>query len=308
MARGVGRPPKHVISRNSSQEISDGEHSGGSNGENSGMNLLQPPFSLTTPSTPLKRSFTSSSSHHSNYVAPQWLLEKTTAKFFSVPIPGVSKQFQDALEQRLLENGDLMHRRHARKSHKLFAQIKHLQDQLHFQKAEVEQQKEMLAKANSTKDTKLAAMRKQKKGEIEQKLQKLEGKLRQGREDKIKEAEEATRKEIVQEFDVAFEKEEEARKRKRKEEDIARTDEAPNSPKDTAEEPAEEGKEPDVTRAAEGKKKLKSELIQEHIDAANAKTESLTEMKREMIWLMKQVIKAEMKQKLMDPRKKESSN
>lgn len=308
MARGVGRPPKQVISRNSSQEISDGENSGGSNGENSGVNLLQPPFILTTPSThPLKRSLISSSSHNSNYVAPQWLLEKTTAKFFSVPIPVASQEFQDTLEQRLLDNGDLMHRRHARKSHKLFAQIKHLQDQLQLQKAEVEQQKEMLSKANSTKDTKLAAMRKQKKGEIEQKLQKLEGKLRQGREEKMKEAEEATRKEIVQEFDVAFEKEEEARKRKRMEEEIARTDEAPKSPKDKTEEPAEEGEEPHAKRT-EGKKKLKSELIQENIDAANAKAESLTEMKREMIWLMKQVIKAEMKQKLMDPRKKESSS
>ncbi|CAJ1935109.1 unnamed protein product [Cylindrotheca closterium] len=307
MARGVGRPPKHLLSRNSSQEASDGENSGGSNGENSGINLLQPPPSQlwSSPSTPLKQTI-SSSSHNSNYVAPQWLLDKTTAKFFSVPIPGVPPEVQDALEHTLLDGGDLKQKRQARKSHKLFAQIKHWKGQLQLQRHEVEQQKEMLARAISTRDTKLAAIRKQKMAEIDQKLQKMEDKLSQEKDEKMKQVEEETRKKIVEEFEVAFEKQEEDRKRKRKEEEEAKEEAAKEEKdeKDKKEASSEEGAEPDAKRA---KKKLESEIIQEKIDAANAKMESLTEKKSEMIWLMKQVIKAEMKQKLMDPRKKESS-
>jgi len=130
----------------------------------------------------------------------------------------------------------------------------------------------------------------------------LEDKLKLKRDEKLKEAEEATRKKIMEEFEVAFEKEEESRKRKRKEE---QEEEAAKEAKDKQE--ASDAKATKDGEVQEEKKKLKSELIQEKIDAANAKMESLTEKKSEMVWLMKQVIKAEMKRKLMDPKKKEAT-
>ena len=95
------------------------------------------------------------------------------------------------------------------------------------------------------------------------------------------------KQQIIEKFEKEYE-EEQALKRKQKEE------EEENKGEEATEGEGEESE----AKKQKVETRLRSDSIQEKMDEKKARVEELTNMKTEMIWLMKQVIKAETKQKL----------
>jgi uncharacterized protein YlxW (UPF0749 family) len=142
----VGRPPKQPVARNNSGADSEGGSSeGGSD-------------------------FPKSSSSPYVYTAPQWLLEKQTQKYFSVPIPGVSQQLRVAIEDQVSKDGAPNRKSH-KKSTKLLHQVRQFQQDLQAQRQKVKIQKEKLAASMATKEDKLNELRKARESEIVNQLQ-----------------------------------------------------------------------------------------------------------------------------------------
>lgn len=265
MPRGVGRPPKSV-SRTNSQD-SDGDSGDQSSGD----------FQKTT--APY------------SYIAPQWLLEKQTQKYFSVPIPAVPEPTRVAIEEKFGRGGTL--HRSKNQSTKMVHQLRQLQHDLQSHRQKTKLQKEKLAASMSAKEEKLNEIKRVRELEIEKRLEGLEQKLLKQQEQRNSEEEEKVRAQIAEDFDINFEEEQKAKRK--------RIMEGQNK------EEKEEGTERDSKRPKTKDPKLKSEMIQEKIDEAKSNTEKLTEMKSEMVWLLKQVIKAEMKQKLGLKKKRQST-
>lgn len=254
MPRGVGRPPKSLPRPDSDVES-------GSSGD---VPKTTAPFS---------------------YIAPQWLLEKQTQKYFSVPIPATPEQPKVAIEQQLVRDGAL--RRTRKQSSKMVHQLRQLQHDLQSHRQKTKLQRDKLAASICAKEEKLKEIQRARELEIEKRLASLEQKLLKQQEQRNIEAEEEVRAKIAEDFDRDFEEEQKQRRKR------------------IFEEPLTESKGQLLEHSAHNVKRkkaegidLKSELIQKEIEEARSKTEKLTEMKSEMVWLLKQVIKAEMKQKM----------
>jgi hypothetical protein len=265
MPRGVGRPPKSV-SRTNSQDR-DGESGDQSSGD----------FQKTT--APY------------SYIAPQWLLEKQTQKYFSVPIPAVPEPTRVAIEEKFGRDGTL--HRSKNQSTKMVHQLRQLQHDLQSHRQKTKLQKEKVAASISAKEEKLEELKRVRELEIEKRLEGLEQKLLKQQEQRNSEEEEKVRAQIAEDFDRNFEDEQKAKRKYIME-----------SQKREEKEEATEQAERDSKRPKTKDPRLKSEMIQKKIDEAKSNTEKLTEMKSEMVWLLKQVIKAEMKQKLGLKKKK----
>eukprot|EP00980_Cylindrotheca_fusiformis_P031161 scaffold25921_cov137-Cylindrotheca_fusiformis.AAC.4 len=254
MGRGVGRPTKSLP-----RADSDGES--GSSGE--------------TPKTTAPFS----------YVAPQWLLEKPTRSYFSVPIAAASEQTRSAIEEQIARDGAL--HRPKKRSAKIIHHMRQLQHDLQSHRQKAKLQKEKLAAAIFAKKEKLKEMRRSRNLELGKWIDGLERKLREQQEHRNVKEEEKVRAQIMDDFQRRFSDEQ---KVKPKHQSEGQTTEG--------QENLAESPECDPTLPKKDEKELESDCIQRGIVEALSKTEKLTEMKSEMVWLLKQVIKAEMKQKL----------
>ena len=254
----VGRPPKKVVSRNNSEDSDSGSDS----------------------SNEFPRSQRST--------APTWLLqEKQTQKFYSVPIPVVPDALKNVIEEHLIQTG-AVDSNSDKQSTKMLHHMRQLQQDLQSQRQKVKVQEAKVETAIAAKDQKLSNLRRDKEGELEKVLKEVERKIRKKQDKRSKEAEEKIRQQIIEKFEKEY-KEEQTLKRKRKEEE-----EEENKGEKATEGEGEESE----AKKQKVETTLRSDSIQEKIDEKKARVEELTNMKTEMIWLMKQVIKAETKQKL----------
>lgn len=218
--------------------------------------------------------------------APTWLLqEKQTQKFYSVPIPVVPDALKNVIEEHLIQIG-AVDSNSDKQSTKMLHHMRQLQQDLQSQRQKVKVQEAKLETAISAKDQKLSNLRRDKEGELEKVLKEVERKIRKKQDKRSKEAEEKIRQQIIEKFEKEY-KEEQTLKRKQKEEEENKGEAATE----------EEGEESEAKKQ-KVETRLRSDSIQEKIDEKKARVEELTNMKTEMIWLMKQVIKAETKQKL----------
>ena len=113
----------------------------------------------------------------------------------------------------------------------------------------------------------------------------IEKRMRAQHEKKCKEQDESLRKEVAEKNEKEFE---EQQKKKKLEEEETKSEE----------EDVKSTEEPESKKQKLEKGKLKSEEIQEQLDEVPKKLDKLTEAKSEMVWLLKQVIKADTKRKM----------
>lgn len=223
------------------------------------------------------------SSTPSSYVAPQWLLEKQPQKFFAVPIPNVPVKTKSAILEKLLTEGVI--KRSNSPSMKLMHEMRQLQNELHVHRQKVESHEEKLAFSIAARDEKLKEIAKARDLEIEKQICHLETDLLREHERRKAETNLKVRKRIEDEFDESFTHGNAKRRC------------FPENAKDSAStHPIDSVK---VSSDQPSALNSTSHKLQEKLDRACEVLEKLTEMKSEMVWLLKQVIKTEMKQKMV---------
>jgi hypothetical protein len=155
-------------------------------------------------------------------------------------------------------------------------QLRQFQQDRQSQRQKTKTHKEKVSEALTAKEEGLEDIRKVRKEEIEEAMQELEQTLRSQHDKQYKDKGDTLEKEVKEKFEKEFEEQQKARRK--------------------AEEEADEEPPPKKPKVEKGK--LKSEIIQENLDDLPKKLDKLTEAKSEMVWLLKQVIKADMKRKM----------
>lgn len=297
MARfgGPGRPPKikdipappFISSTVPSQDSDDGASLSGSDDKDP-----------TTKSGTASDVMTASEHDHS-YTAPQWLLqEKQVPKFFSIPIPPVATATFKAVQAFMRKSEGWATSTISRKARKQTSQalekVRQLQLDQRLQAKKVKNQKEKLSNAIARKEQGMEDMKRMQDEEMKNQMKELEAKIRKEHELKYQAQEE----EMKQQIEETFNKEFEAAQQKRKFEEMEKKQQ------EEKQQETEEGEEPDEPDAKkmklgddEPKKELESERIQKKIEDCQTKLDKLQEKKSEMVWLLKQVIKADAKRK-----------
>lgn len=269
MPRGPGRPPKKLAAA-AAKESAASSTSG-------------PPSQADSESEADTSPRRGEADH--SYKAPQWLLqENQTPKFFSVPIPPVNPATAQAIQRRCAPE-NAAQRKLRKKTNEALETIRQLQHDQKTQAKRIKNQTEKLSNALARKEKGLQQIRREKEQELETKLKKVEEKVRNEQEATFLKQQEAMKQEIQESFEKEFEAEQSARKRKLEEERKAE-EEAAN----------DESKKQKIK--AEEKKELESEKIKIKVDEFQTKLDKLQEKKSEMVWLLKQVIKADAKRKV----------
>lgn len=220
-----------------------------------------------------------------SYTAPQWLLQggKQAPKFFSVPIPAVPPAMLKAVQAQVVKGTP--NKKSTKQSVKFSQQLQQLQQDQQSQSEKVDALKKKLAASRAAKEQGLADIRSVREEEIEDAMKEIEKRMRAQHEKKCKEQDENLRKEVAEKIEKEFE---EQQKKKKLEEEETKSEE----------EDVKSTEEPESKKQKLEKGKLKSEEIQEQLDEVPKKLDKLTEAKSEMVWLLKQVIKADTKRKM----------
>lgn len=267
MARPPGRPK---IKTQRSSSIGDSDSSS-SNDEKGGSN--------------------SNSTTNFSYTPPAGLLrnEKLAPKLFSVPIRPVPPSVLSAVQSHLTQHAPVKPRK-SKKSVKQLAQLKQLQHESKGLKQKCKLQKIKLDQTLQAKEQGLGDIRQLREEEIEKAMVKVEQTLRaqhdknsQEQEDKLKEK---VKEVFEQDFDRKMEQKRKERQEKRKEAEEQRAAKKPKTDE-------------------EGPKK--SELLEQKGKDLQADMDRFTETKSEMVWLLKQVIKAETKRKMVETMRRKAA-
>ena len=233
----------------------------------------------------------SNSTTNFSYTPPAGLLrnEKLAPKLFSVPIRPVPSSVQSAVQSYLTQHAPVKPRK-SKKSVKQLAQLKQLQQESKGLKQKCKLQKIKLDQTLQTKEQGLGDIRQLREEEIEEAMVTVEQTLRaqhdknsQKQEDKLKEK---VKEVFEQDFDQTMEQKRKERQEKRKE---AEEQTAAKKPKTDDEGPK------------------KSELLEQKEKDIQADMDRLTETKSEMVWLLKQVIKAETKRKMVEDMRRKAA-
>jgi hypothetical protein len=315
----MGRPPKPQQSSSNnnnnnnntpppakrSNSIQSSSSSGSSDGGGGGAGAATSTSGMVTGNIPSSLSYTP---------PPQWLLgEKSQqTKFFTVPIPPVLPSVRRALTRFLTATnsnyssssphggGHLQKTKAQRTAIKLAQQVQQHQQDYQTQRQRVKNLKEKLVSAQQSKQVSLDKLRRLRQEEMQEQegvvMHQLEDTLRAQHDKKLAEQE----MEMKQKVQAEFEKEFDASSKKRKlQQDEQQQEEllllAAKKQKLNDDESNSNNKEEPITH---NKTLLKSELQQESLDELKTKLENLQETKTEMVWLLKQVIKAETKRKI----------
>jgi hypothetical protein len=241
----------------------------------------------------------SSSTPHS-YTIPHWLIpEKQTVKFFSLPLPPISKQTEKAIRSRLKKQYSQAKYKESTKMINHISQLQHDEKQAN---QKVKAAKEKLASALNARTEGVAELRKSSEQETKTALENLEKSMRKDQEREYRQIKDKIKALVQAEYDQKF-KEERDRKRKREEvtdqthgeeEDLNKCQKLDHP--ETKEDWDEGSTADDKTDALKKKRKELQE-----------KMEKLSERKSEMFWLLKQVIMQESKQKTALMKQKQHS-
>jgi hypothetical protein len=270
MARPPGRP-KLKTQRSSS--IGDSDASSSSNDEKGGSN-----------------SNSNSAATNFSYTPPIGLFgnEKLAPKFFRIPIPPVPSSVQSAVQSYLTHGGAApIQPRKSLKSIKQLAQVKQLQHESKGLKQKVKLQKIKLDQALQIKERGLQDIRKLREEGMEQAMVTVEQTLRAQHDKNSQEQDDKLNKRVTEEFEQEFEKDLEQKRKERQE-----------KRKEMEDQPA--AKKPKTTDDEQEEGPKKSEFLEQTEKDNQANLDRLTETKSEMVWLLKQVIKAETKRKMVE--------
>lgn len=252
------------------------------------------------------------------YTAPQWLLqEKQTPKSFSVPLPSAPKSTLLAVKRYIKKNTPVGESKAVRKARKQTAAAmdkwRRVQQDHKTQKQRLKFHKERLSSLTVEQEESMSNLRKDHEGQVETALGVLKATLQAAHDKRVKEDEDRLVEQIKQEFEkeLAAKREAELKEKKQEEEKKGKEEEEEEEgeEKEEGEEPddeegalaakrkreAIEAKEPQEQPVA--KKSKKSDLIQAKVDDCQTRLDKHHEQKSEMVWLLKQVIKADAKRK-----------
>ena len=282
MARmgGPGRPPKKLSSKDESVS-SGGAGDGGLGGDGPTRSLDSESDNDSTTGGGIMMK---SGGPDHTYTAPQWLLlhEKQTPRFFSVPIPPVDATTLQAVQQ-VWAPESVRERKLREEAHRALETIRQLQNDQKTQAKRIKHQTEKLSNAMTRKEIALEEIRSEKEKELQLALKEMEKRVREEQEVKFKRLEENMKKEIQEKYEKDFEADQTARKRKMEEESMEKAASLDEN---------KERVEPEL------KKELESDRIKVKVDELQATLDKLQEKKSEMVWLLKEVIKADTKRKL----------
>lgn len=241
-----------------------------------------------------------------------WLVpEKPTVHKFTVKFPPVPSQTLQAIRAHVGQHSGVV-----KESTRVGHQLREWQLEEKAAQQKVLLAQKTLDQALAAKGKEMVELRRKKQTEIIKRLQDLERQMRQDQAREEEMAETAATERARKEFEKKYE-EEQSRKRKRDQEENAAN--APEDAKkdDNGDNPSDvkdATKTDDSTCCAVGggrslkqddKKKSdkipkpRSRELEEKRDQVQAEVDRLNERKTEMVWLLKQVIKAEGKQKAL---------
>jgi hypothetical protein len=208
------------------------------------------------------------------------LHEKQSPKFFSVPIPPVDLATIQAVQQQWAPESRVQ-RKLREQANQVLETIRQLQHDQKTQGKRIKIHSDKLAKVLVRKEMALEEIRLEKEQELESSRKDVENRVRKQEEEKFKKQQDDMKQEIQDNFEKDFEAKQAARKRKMEEEST-----------DKEVEDRRQKLEP------ESNKTLESERIKVKVDELQANLDQLQEKKSEMVWLLKQVIKADAKRKV----------
>lgn len=243
-----------------------------------------------------------------SYNLPQWLApEKQTAMTFSIPLPDVPIKTNKAIRSYILKNKNYNQKIVGKDSARMLQNLKTNRQEEKQATSKVKTAKDKLAQALLLKSEKLKEIRQAQELKNTNVIEELERTMREEQLKEFEKVEQQIKEDCKLEYEKKFE-EEMSNKRKREhekdekeqeeavEEVVAEAPEAPAAAHTNKEDNTETSGDGGIDGGKEGNSKIG--VLKQKREELQGKMEKLSEKKREMFWLLKQVIRQEAMRKM----------
>jgi len=241
-----------------------------------------------------------------SYNLPQWLApEKQTAMSFSIPLPDVPIKTNKAIRSFILKHKNYSQKIVGKDSARLLQNLKINRQEEKQATSKVKTAKDKLAQALLLKSEKLKEIRKAHELKNTNVIEELERTMREEQLQEFKKVEQQIKEDFKLEYETKFEEEICNKRKREQEEDEKEGGEAEEvaivaaeaAPAHTnKEDPIETSDDSGIDGGEEAKSKI--EVLKQKQEELQGKMEKLSEKKREMFWLLKQVIRQEAMRKM----------
>ena len=240
-----------------------------------------------------------------SYNLPQWLApEKQTAMSFSIPLPDVPIKTNKAIRSFILKHKNYSQKIVGKDSARLLQNLKINRQEEKQATSKVKTAKDKLAQALLLKSEKLKEIRKAHELKNTNVIEELERTMREEQLKEFEKVEQQIKEDFKLEYETKFEEEICNKRKREQEEDEKEGGEAEEVAIVAAEAPAHTNKEDHIIETSGdsgidgGEANSKIEVLKQKQEELQGKMEKLSEKKREMFWLLKQVIRQEAMRKM----------
>ena len=240
-----------------------------------------------------------------SYNLPQWLApEKQTAMSFSIPLPDVPIKTNKAIRSFILKHKNYSQKIVGKDSARLLQNLKINRQEEKQATSKVKTAKDKLAQALLLKSEKLKEIRKAHELKNTNVIEELERTMREEQLKEFEKVEQQIKEDFKLEHETKFEEEMSNKRKREQEEDEKEGGEAEEEVAIVAAEaPAHTNKEDHIETSGDGgidggEANSKIEVLKQKQEELQGKMEKLSEKKREMFWLLKQVIRQEAMRKM----------
>ena len=240
-----------------------------------------------------------------SYNLPQWLApEKQTAMSFSIPLPDVPIKTNKAIRSYILKHKNYSQKIVGKDSARLLQNLKINRQEEKQATSKVKTAKDKLAQALLLKSEKLKEIRKAHELKNINVIEELERTMREEQLKEFEKVEQQIKEDFKLEYETKFEEEICNKRKREQEEDEKEGGEAEEVAIVAAEAPAHTNKEDHIETSGDSgidggeEASSKIEVLKQKQEELQGKMEKLSEKKREMFWLLKQVIRQEAMRKM----------
>ena len=240
-----------------------------------------------------------------SYNLPQWLApEKQTAMSFSIPLPDVPIKTNKAIRSFILKHKNYSQKIVGKDSARLLQNLKINRQEEKQATSKVKTAKDKLAQALLLKSEKLKEIRKAHELKNTNVIEELERTMREEQLKEFEKVEQQIKEDFKLEYETKFEEEICNKRKREQEEDEKEGGEAVEVAIVAAEAPAHTNKEDHIETSGDSgidggeEASSKIEVLKQKQEELQGKMEKLSEKKREMFWLLKQVIRQEAMRKM----------
>ena len=240
-----------------------------------------------------------------SYNLPQWLApEKQTAMSFSIPLPDVPIKTNKAIRSYILKHKNYSQKIVGKDSARLLQNLKINRQEEKQATSKVKTAKDKLAQALLLKSEKLKEIRKAHELKNTNVIEELERTMREEQLKEFEKVEQQIKEDFKLEYETKFEEEICNKRKREQEEDEKEGGEAVEVAIVAAEAPAHTNKEDHIETSGDSgidggeEASSKIEVLKQKQEELQGKMEKLSEKKREMFWLLKQVIRQEAMRKM----------